>query len=79
VTLLQESGEPVTHVVPLNANSRVNVPVSPLLPSDPGFIRRFGAIIESSGVEIVVERAMYMNTSSGTWAIGTAALATKLQ
>jgi hypothetical protein len=59
----------------LDANSRVNVPISPIL-SAPG---RFGAIVESSGVEIVVERAMYITTSAGTWAIGTAALGTKLQ
>ena len=41
----------------------------------------FGAVVESTnGVQIVVERAMYWNSSTGqTWAGGTNATATKLQ
>ena len=39
----------------------------------------FGALIESSGPPIVVERAMYSTVNGQTWAAGTAALATKLQ
>jgi hypothetical protein len=41
--------------------------------------RRFGALIESSGVEIVVERSIYTTVGGLTWSAGTAALGTKLQ
>jgi hypothetical protein len=82
VTLVRESdgnsSAPIVQTVPLPANSRVNVPVSSLLAGRFGD-RTFSAIIESSGVEIVVERAMYQTVGGVTWAVGTAALATKLQ
>jgi hypothetical protein len=79
VTLLEEGGTPVTVNVPLGPSSRVNVPVSAYLPPPSGGRRRFGALIESNGVEIVVERAMYSNAGGLTWGAGPAALGTKLQ
>jgi hypothetical protein len=82
VTLLVEGGTPLPIVVELPASSRVNVPVStsfalPVTAEHPR--RRFGALVESSGVEIVVERAMYSTVGGITWGAGTAALGTKLQ
>ena len=80
VTLVRDidTGGPIVQTVPLPANSRVNVPVSAMLAGRFGS-REFSAIIESSGVEIVVERAMYLTPTGGaTWDVGTAALATKL-
>jgi Tol biopolymer transport system component len=79
VTLLEEGGTPTQVIVDLQASSRVNVPVSGLLPPSAGGRRRFGALVESNGVEIVVERAMYSNAGGITWGAGTAALGTKLQ
>jgi hypothetical protein len=79
VTLLEEGGTPTQVIVDLQPSSRVNVPVSGLLPPSAGGRRRFGALVESNGVEIVVERAMYSNAGGITWGAGTAALATKLQ
>jgi hypothetical protein len=40
--------------------------------------RRFGVIVDSGGLPIVVERAMYSNANGITWAAGTAAVATPL-
>jgi hypothetical protein len=77
VTLLVEGGEPVVTQIPLKAQSRTNVPVSGLFPA--GANVRFGAVIESDGVPIVVERAMYTSAGGVTWTAGTAAVATKLQ
>jgi hypothetical protein len=56
--------------VPLPAHSRVNVPVTQA--------SQFGAIVESDGPEIVVERAMYSNAGGQVWAAGSAILATRL-
>jgi hypothetical protein len=77
VTLLVEGGAPIVTQVPLKAQSRTNVPISGLFPA--GTNARFGAIIESDGVPIVVERAMYTSSGGVTWTAGTAAVATKLQ
>jgi hypothetical protein len=77
VTLVGDTGVVLEHTVQLPANSRVSVPISPLI--DANDMRSFGTIVESDGVEIVVERAMYWNTNGVTWSAGTAALATKLQ
>jgi hypothetical protein len=77
VTLLVEGGDPVVTQVPLKARSRTNVPTSGLFPA--GTNAKFGAIIESNGVPIVVERAMYTSVGAMTWTAGTAAVATKLQ
>ena len=82
VTFLgEEPGTPVTVTVDLPASSRVNVPASAYLPLDPNYpaTRRFGALIESNGVEIVVERSIYTTAGGITWGAGTSALATKLQ
>jgi hypothetical protein len=66
----------------LPANSRVNVQVSvefPEIGTIQGLPQSFGAIIQSSGPPIVVERAMYSNVGDQIWAAGTDALATRLQ
>jgi Tol biopolymer transport system component len=80
ITLFEEgaaASAPITVALP--ASSRVNVPVSTYLPPTAGEPRRrFGALIESSGVEIVVERSTYTSAGGLTWSAGTAALATKL-
>ena len=66
------------------ANSRKNI----YLPIDFGDIFpagghwRFGAIVESLGetpAQIVVERAMYSNSSGVAWAAGTSTLATRIR
>jgi hypothetical protein len=75
VTLLFESGDPIQFTVPLPANSRTNVPVSARLPASAATFR-FGALVESDGVELVVERSMYADVDGVTWASGTAALGT---
>jgi Tol biopolymer transport system component len=70
---------PITIKVPLPANSRTNVqPVTvPGMTDIPG--TRFATIVESNGVPIVVERAMYQTTNGLAWSAGTSAVATKLQ
>jgi hypothetical protein len=75
---VDEPSGPIVATIPLPANSRVNVPMSTLFAGRSGS-REFSAIVESSGVEIVVERAMYQTVGGVQWSIGTAALATKLQ
>jgi hypothetical protein len=79
VSLLGESGEPIVRSIPLPPNSRVNVPFSSFFSVPCPIGHDFGAIVESSGVEIVVERAMYRTVNGVLWSIGTASLATKLQ
>jgi hypothetical protein len=63
--------------VNLPRKSRVNVPLRDVLPALGE--TRTGVIVESDGVEIVVERAQYRTTGGVTWTAGHAALATKLQ
>jgi hypothetical protein len=77
VKLFLEDGGTIERVVPLRANSRENFPTTGLFGPDER--KRFGAIIESNGVPIVVERAMYTSANGITWTAGTAALATRLQ
>jgi hypothetical protein len=79
VTFLIEGGTPVTVTVDLLPSSRVNVPASVYVPAASGARIRFGTLIESNGVEIVVERAIYSDAGGITWGAGTAALGTKLQ
>jgi hypothetical protein len=81
VTFLQEGTTfgvqpPIQITVPLGANSRTNV-----RPADVPDLygRRFGTVVESDGVPIVVERAMYKTTNGVVWSVGTSAVATKLQ
>jgi Tol biopolymer transport system component len=78
VTLMFESQfgqQPLTRTFALPANSRTNVSISESFPEALG---RFGAVVESDGVELVVERAIYRNFNNVTWAAGTAALGTPL-
>jgi hypothetical protein len=81
LTLLEEGSiTPLPITVDLQPSSRVNVPVSAYLPaSAEAPRRRFGALIETTGVEIVVERSIYATVGGITWGSGTAALGTKLQ
>ena len=79
-TVLFEDGTPaVSRDFPaIPARSRYNIPV---FPETAG--KRYGMIIESIGaspIQMVVERAMYSNSTAGeVWAAGTNALATRLQ
>jgi hypothetical protein len=81
VTFLHEGSQfgvepPIQITVPLKANSRTNV-----RPAEVSGVsgRRFGTIVESDGVPIVVERAMYQTTNGVIWSVGTSAVATRLQ
>jgi hypothetical protein len=77
VTLYTELSEaPIVVPIELRANSRLNVPVRDL--ADPTRLGRFSAVIDSGGLPIVVERAMYTSANGVTWTAGTAALATPL-
>jgi len=88
VTLLLETGAPISKDFTVPANSRFNVGVlSSDNPDGPGIMRvprgtRFSSVIESIGgtpAQIVVERAMYWNAGGVFWAAGSDLLATKLQ
>jgi hypothetical protein len=63
--------------VNLPRRSRKNIRLGDVLPSLGE--TKTGVIVESDGVEIVVEPAQYRSTGGVTWAAGHAALATKLQ
>ena len=78
ISLYLEDGSaaPAPHVVQMPGNSRITVPMTALLP---GRNARFGTIVESDGIPIVVERAMYADVNNLVWGAGTASLATKLQ
>jgi Tol biopolymer transport system component len=78
VTLYFTFDPPVTKTIALPANSRVSVQVGTEFPSAIGK-GGFGALIQSSGPQIVVERAMYSNANGQVWAAGSDALGTKLQ
>jgi hypothetical protein len=78
VTLFFGDGTSKAKTFDLPANSRVSVPISVEFPTAVGK-GGFGTIIQSSGPQIVVERAMYTNANGQTWAAGTDALGTKLQ
>lgn len=80
VTLMFESGTPVSKTVDLPANSRTNVDIGFTFPESRD--KRFGVVVESLGttpVPIVVERAVYTDAGGVHWAAGTNAVATKLQ
>jgi hypothetical protein len=87
VTLLFETGAPVSQDFNVPGNSRFNVPiVTSEAPASPTYMRvprgtRFSAVIESVGgvAPIVVERAMYWNAAGQFWPAGSDLLATKLQ
>jgi hypothetical protein len=74
-----ENGVGIAHEFSLPAQSRTNVPTSPLSPLLAG--QRFSVLVESLGaspVPIVVERATYDSPGGVTWAAGTAVVATRL-
>ena len=80
VTLMFETGSPVSKTIDLPPYSRSSVDVRTAFKEAVG--KRFGAVIESLGtkpVPIVVERAMYTDAGGQSWAAGTNALATKMQ
>jgi len=91
VTLLFEDGTPATaeQTFALLPNSRRTIypPLDFAGAVPAGAHRRYGAILESVGTtpaQIVVERAMYSNETTGltwgaTWAAGTNAVGTKLR
>jgi hypothetical protein len=83
VTVLRENGAPLTLDVPLEANSRTNVPIGPTPEFAAVIGTRFGVLVESLGAtpaQIVVERSTYSNGANGAvWAAGSATLATRLQ
>ena len=78
VTMLSETQAPETQTYTVGPNSRFNLALG-----DPGYFpnavgRRFGLLVESTGVPIVVERAMYSDAGGVQWAAGTNAVATRL-
>lgn len=78
VTLYFEDGTSASRTFNLPASSRFNVDIAAAFPAAAG--RRYGAVIESLGptpTDLVVERAMYGNALGQTWAMGSAALATR--
>jgi hypothetical protein len=77
LTLLVENGAPIVHTVALPAESRVTVPVSSLVTG--GGVSRFGTVVQSNGVPIVVEEAIYTTVDGMTWAAGSATTAARLQ
>jgi hypothetical protein len=78
VTMLSESHAPETQTYTVGANSRFNIALGSTgyFPNATG--RRVGLLIESTGVPIVVERAMYSDAGGQVWAAGTNAVATRL-
>ncbi len=73
VSLAFEDGTSAARTFTVSASSRFNVDVRTEFPTATG--RRFGAVVESLGAPIVVERAMYWDANGQTWAAGTNALA----
>ena len=78
VTMLSETQAPETQTYTVGPNSRFNLALG-----DPGYFpsavgRRFGLLVESTAVPIVVERAMYSDAGGVQWAAGTNAVATRL-
>jgi hypothetical protein len=73
-------GSAAATTVALPPNSRTNVPVTANMLSQryPFYGSRFGAVIESDGVELIVERSVYRDVDGVTWAAGTNALATPI-
>jgi hypothetical protein len=78
VTLYDDNGVRTGFQVNLPASSRVSAPLADSLFRGWG-MNRVGVLVESDGVDIVVERAMYRTANLLTWSWGTASLGTKLQ
>jgi Tol biopolymer transport system component len=76
VTLMFEDGTTLAKTYGLQPNSRTSVAVSAQFPDAAG--KRFGAVIESDGVNLVVERSMYNDVNGVIWAAGTAVLGTPI-
>ena len=74
-TFLRESGAPVTKVITVPAQTRVNLAVNSDVPELVN--ERFGAVI-TSDQPVVVERAMFWDANGVFWAAGTNATATRL-
>ena len=77
-TMLSEAHGPETQTYTVGPYSRFNIALGA-----PGFFpnaagRRVGLLIESTGVGVVVERAMYSDAAGHAWAAGTNAVATRL-
>ena len=70
---------PITKTYNLPANSRVSLQMSVEFPDTGNTSAGFGTIIQSSGPQIVVERAIYSDANGQIWAAGSDALGTKLQ
>jgi hypothetical protein len=79
VTLMFESGTPVSKTIDLPASSRTNVDIGGTFSE--ALNKRFGILVESLGASpapIVVERAIYTSSGGVGWAAGTNAVATPL-
>jgi hypothetical protein len=80
VTLLYENGPEESQVVTVGASRRYSLSSSDAFPNSNG--RRFSVLIESQNPDaagdLVVERAMYWNTSDEVWGVGSNAVATRL-
>jgi uncharacterized delta-60 repeat protein len=75
VTLLFEDGTTAVQTVPLPAARRTTVDAGAF---PEAHNRRFAAIVESNGVPIVVERALYQSADAVFWSAGAASVATRL-
>jgi hypothetical protein len=82
ITLHRPFTGPVSLTVPVRAQSRVTVPATVVLttanPLSGALLAQFGAIVESAGPGIVVERATYADFNGVPWASGTAVLASPI-
>lgn len=78
VTMLSETQAPETQTYTVGPNSRFNIALgdAAFFPTATG--RRVGLLVESTGVPVVVERAMYSDAGGQAWAAGTNAVATRL-
>jgi hypothetical protein len=76
VTLMFEDGGAADKVLTLPPNSRTNVSIGNDFPTARG--KRFGVVVESDALDLVVERSMYSSSPGVFWSAGAAALATPL-
>jgi hypothetical protein len=74
VTFLRESGAAVVKTVQLSARTRLNIDVGGMVPELEN--ESFGALVESLGLPIAVERSMYWNVGGRFWSGGTNAVGT---
>jgi Tol biopolymer transport system component len=77
ITLLRESGAPLTATVPILANERTTVDIGAKFP-DAANAFLFGIIVESDGVPIVAERAIYSSIDGVTYGAGATSVGTNL-